>query len=128
MLSVVGCILASCALAAANVKSVSDVFVVQSDLVRPYETMARWIRENTSEDAVIMCNQAPVLALLSNRLTYSYRFPRTPNIITKYDVDYVLIDAPGHPRFMTHLQSRIVRVEDIDMGDGERRSICRVRK
>jgi len=108
--------------------SAPRVLRVEGDLVAPYEKMARWIRENTPEDAVIMCNQAPVVALLSERLTYTFRFTRTRNILTKYDVDYVLLDGSAHPQFVQHLRSRLVESWDIDMGGGERRSICRVRK
>jgi len=55
---------------------------------------ARWIREHTPEDAVLLCRRAPELAFLSGRRAYTYRFPREPGLVARHDVDYVIYDAP----------------------------------
>lgn len=55
---------------------------------------AQWIQEHTPADAVLLCRRAPELAFLSDRRAYTYRFPRQPGLIERYDADYVLFDAP----------------------------------
>jgi hypothetical protein len=54
------------------------------------ERLGKWFRENTPRDAVILCHQAPVLAVLSDRRAYTYRFPRSPELVRNYDPDYVV--------------------------------------
>ena len=55
---------------------------------------AEWLRENTPADAVILCSQAPILSYLSRRRAYTYRFQRSQDPLTKYDIDYVAMDGP----------------------------------
>jgi 4-amino-4-deoxy-L-arabinose transferase-like glycosyltransferase len=56
-----------------------------------------WLEQNTPEDAVILCAQAPVVSLLSGRRTYTFRFPRSPGLLDRHEVDYVVFH-PGAPR------------------------------
>jgi hypothetical protein len=58
---------------------------------------AEWLRENTPTDAIVLCNEAPILSYLSGRRTYTYRHQRTPDLLTKYDVDFVVFDGPHSP-------------------------------
>ena len=52
------------------------------------------LRENTPADAVILCSQAPILSYLSGRRAYTYRFQRSQDPLTKYEIDYVATDGP----------------------------------
>jgi hypothetical protein len=55
-----------------------------------YPRSARWLREHTPEDAVIMTEAAPIVSLLSERRVYTNRFPRAPDLVRRYGVDYVV--------------------------------------
>ena len=76
----------------------------QSEL-RTYE-LARWLRNNTPEDAVILCSQAPTLSILSGRRAYTYRFPRQRDLISKYNVDYVVVYRDTDPDLQTQARER----------------------
>ncbi|MCG8590285.1 MAG: hypothetical protein MJE66_13420 [Proteobacteria bacterium] len=56
---------------------------------------AAWLRERTADDAVLLCNQAPIYAVLSGRRSYTYRFPRGRDPIDRYGPDHVLLDGRG---------------------------------
>ncbi|MFT7462397.1 MAG: 4-amino-4-deoxy-L-arabinose transferase-like glycosyltransferase [Pseudohongiellaceae bacterium] len=56
-------------------------------------TTAQWLRDNTPEDAVLLCRRAPELAFLSERRAYTYRFQRQPGLAKRHDVDYVIYDT-----------------------------------
>ena len=64
---------------------------------RSIEQVARQVRELTPEGSRLLCNQAPILALLTGRTAYTYRFPRSSNLIDKYAIDYVVVDSGRLP-------------------------------
>ena len=63
------------------------------------EAVARWIRENTASDAVLVSGRAPIYAALTGRRVYTYdfqhRFPGDPDRYRRYDPDFLIIDRPG---------------------------------
>jgi len=59
--------------------------------------IADWIAEHTSEDAVILGYEAPVLSVLGGRRTYTYRYARSPGLLERYAPDWVVL-YPGGPR------------------------------
>jgi hypothetical protein len=66
-----------------------------------YTRSAQWLREHTPEDAVIMTEMAPIVSLLSERRAYTNRFPRAPDLLGRYGVDYVVSywwEAPDFER------------------------------
>ncbi len=74
--------------------SLSGGFTV-TQVARPasdIRKVADWIRDNTPSDAVILCAQAPLYRLLSQREVYTYRFPRR-DILSKYRPDYLVFDV-----------------------------------
>lgn len=71
-----------------------------------WEELATWLRDNTPEDAVILCSRAPQVALLSGRTAYTYRFLRTPAPLTRYGVDYAVIDSATPPWILEYVQGR----------------------
>lgn len=68
--------------------------------------VADWIRENTPRDAVLLCNQAPVLSLLTDRRAFTYRFLRAPDPLSRYGVDYVVFDADPPPGLESEVSTR----------------------
>jgi len=119
---------ASCAgLFALNLRQAHANVVVQSDLSRPAEAMARWLRANTPPDARVMCNQAPIVALLSGRRTFTFRFLRAPDPLTRYAIDYVLLDAPAPEPFMRLVQARHLEHWTVELGAAGRATVVRVR-
>jgi hypothetical protein len=59
--------------------------------------IAEWISEHTTEDAVILGYEAPVLSVLGGRRTYTYRYARAPGLLERYAPDWVVL-YPGGPR------------------------------
>ena len=57
------------------------------------ERMARWVRESTPEDAVLLAYSAPTLSFLTGRRTYTYRFPRGADLLERYRPDFVVFDG-----------------------------------
>ena len=80
-------------LASANGVAIAKHRGEAGDLGTTYRTMARWLEEETPPGARILCNQAPIVSLLSNRPAYTFRFVRTPDVLAKYRIDYVLFDT-----------------------------------
>lgn len=74
--------------------------------------IAHWLRNNTSEDAVVLCQRAPMLALLSGRRCYTYRFGRGRDLYRKYRPDLVLIDGPT-PTWLTDEAARHAKLTEI---------------
>jgi 4-amino-4-deoxy-L-arabinose transferase-like glycosyltransferase len=68
-----------------------------------YQSSADWLRENTREDAVIMTEMAPITSLLSDRRVYTNRFPREPEIIRRYGINYVISFWWTNPEFELHV-------------------------
>jgi len=56
--------------------------------------IAGWVKNNTPADAVLLCRDAPIISLLTERRAYTYRFPRTRNrgLLFKYNPDYVILE------------------------------------
>jgi hypothetical protein len=81
------------------------------------QSIAEWIRANTAEDAVILCGQAPILAVLTDRPTFTYQWAhrgeRTEplEMLARHGVDYVVFEsmakasrnAPGFPEAVAGL-------------------------
>ncbi len=63
------------------------------------EVVARWIREETAPDAVLVSGRAPIYAALTGRRVYTYdfhyRFPDDPDRYRRYAPDFFIIDRPG---------------------------------
>jgi hypothetical protein len=55
-----------------------------------YPRSAKWLRQHTPDGAVIMTGAAPIVSLLSERRVYTNRFPRAPDLVRRYGVDYVV--------------------------------------
>ena len=90
--------------------------------------MARGVIEHTPPDARILCNQAPTVALLTGRRTFTYRFRRSADPLTKYGIQYVLYDtANTPPPLMRMVEERRIRAWPIPFGDGRRTQLTRVR-
>ena len=62
------------------------------------QVAAQWIRENTAEDAAILTQRAPQLAVLTGRPTFTYRYSRGRGLLNRYSVDYLVITAGREPR------------------------------
>ena len=56
------------------------------------ERLAQWIGANTPPDAVLLCHEAPVYALLTGRRVYSHRFAPGPGLLREVDPDFVVFD------------------------------------
>jgi hypothetical protein len=68
--------------------------------------VAKWIEANTEPEAVILCKHGPILAVLTGRRAYSYRFALDENLLHRYPSDYVLFDAvdrSSFPKLYRHL-------------------------
>jgi len=92
----------------------------RSDPVPTYRQLADWIRANTAEDAVLLCNQAPTISVLSNRTAYTFRFPRSFDLIETYDPDYVILDGPAESRLIQQATERMQRRLTVTTGSGAR--------
>jgi 4-amino-4-deoxy-L-arabinose transferase-like glycosyltransferase len=90
---------------------------------------AAWLRDNTPPDAVILCNQAPQIALLSGRGAYTYRYLREPAPLTRYGVDYVVFDSPVPKAFDQYVSQHVEEQWLIPTGvPGFVVRVCRIRK
>lgn len=56
------------------------------------ERVAEWIRSNTPPDAVVLCHEAPVYALLTGRRVYTHRFTPGPGLLREIAPDFVVFD------------------------------------
>lgn len=72
---------------------------------REIPKLASWIRDSTEEDARLLCWRAPIVSLLTNRIAYTYRFPREANLIEKYEIDYVIDDGAVPPQVIQQVES-----------------------
>jgi hypothetical protein len=75
--------------------------------------LGHWLRENTPEGAVILCAEAPTVSYLSGRRAYSYLFARSDDLLSKYDVDYVVLDAWPPPRVLGLANQRALESWDV---------------
>ncbi len=89
---------------------------------------AQWVRENTTEDAVILTLRAPQLALLTGRRTYSYRYFRGDDILDRYGVDYTVLAAKRETRRLRgEIETRVVDRWTLP-GRTSEIEICRLRR
>ncbi|MFT5049281.1 MAG: 4-amino-4-deoxy-L-arabinose transferase-like glycosyltransferase [Chlamydiales bacterium] len=92
------------------------------------EQIARGVLEHTPPDARILCNQAPTVALLTGRRTFTYRFLRSADILAKYEIDYVLYDTPGTPPPLKRMvDERMLERWAIPFGNGRSTQLTRIR-
>ena len=92
------------------------------------DTLTDWITNSTPEDAVILCNQAPVLSLRTGRACYTWRYTRKP-LLQKYQPDYVVLEGPVPRWFSVNVQKNsdfVIRLPDAMKSGGL--SVFRVRK
>jgi hypothetical protein len=87
------------------------------DLQAQFESMGKWIRRNTPRDAVILCNQAPILSYLSGRTAYTYRFSRKPDLIARTGAQFVVFDGPPVPHVVRETRERGLRTWTVQPGN-----------
>jgi 4-amino-4-deoxy-L-arabinose transferase-like glycosyltransferase len=56
------------------------------------ERVAAWLRAETPRDAVVLARPAPILALLSERRVYSYRFAPLARLLERHRPGYVVVE------------------------------------
>jgi 4-amino-4-deoxy-L-arabinose transferase-like glycosyltransferase len=78
-----------------------------------YGELGRWLRENTPEGTVILCEQAPIVSYVSGRRAYTYLFPRSDDLLTRYDVDYVVLSSRPPARVAMLAQQRALERWDV---------------
>ena len=73
--------------------------------------VARWLRENTPTDAVILAHDAPLYALLAERRTFTHRFAPGPRLLRRYAPDFVVFDRRTREgqRFAAFVAGRATR-------------------
>jgi len=75
---------------------------------RRFPELARWFRQNTPEDAVILAHRAPVLGYLSGRRTYTYDFQRAPDLLARHGIDYVVLYSDSPKGLVRLTESRAI--------------------
>lgn len=90
-------------------------------------TIGTWLRENTPEDAGLLCNQAPILEQLSGRRCYTFRFLRKLKLLGRYDIDYVVFDQRQKELFRA-VSEGPTEVEVIKTGNGARIPVFRIQR
>ena len=103
-----------------NVENFRKHMLNDSDPAPTYRQLADWIQANTAVDAVLLCNQAPIVSLLSHRTAYTFRFPRSPDLIEKYRPDYVILDGQADPSFVQQVTKHMQRRLQVTTGSGVR--------
>jgi len=92
------------------------------------EQIAQGVLDHTPPDARILCNQAPTVALMTGRRTFTYRFVRSADILAKYEIDYVLYDTPGTPPPLKRMvDERQIERWAIPFGRGRSTQLTRIR-
>ena len=119
-----GVVLASLLLC--NVPGFRAHMLVPHDPTPTYRQLASWIAQNTPPDAVLLCNQAPTLSLLSGRTAYTYRFPRSADLLSTYEPDFVVLDGPQPPGFLALVTSRTARHHLVSLDSGARFSVYEI--
>ena len=113
-------------LVSANVVFLARNFERESSHAADVRKIANWITRRTSVDSVILCNQAPFFVLLTGRETYTYRFVRTPEILTKYDIDYVVFDQPSTPQLVELVRAQEKARFTINLPSGRKVRVVKV--
>jgi hypothetical protein len=70
------------------------------------DAVASWLRAHTEPDHVVLCNQAPILRLLSGRQAYTYRFGRPRVLLERYRPHVVVFDAAAPPALRRQVEAR----------------------
>jgi hypothetical protein len=70
------------------------------------DTLTKWVIESTPEDAVLLCNDAPILSLSTGRRAYTWRYARSPQIVDRYRPDYVLLENIVPPSFTAYVRTK----------------------
>jgi hypothetical protein len=83
-----------------------------------HRSIGSWIRERTPADAVILCNEAPVLSVLSGRRAYTYRHARDVRLLERYRPDYVVIYPAAPPFLREQVRRTAVERLAIPVGTG----------
>jgi len=104
---------------------------------KEYVMAAEWIKENTEEDALILCDLPPVMYLLSSRKTHdiplTFDIEKIKRVVLENGVDYIFVDRLHAPtvtrRYLLPFieeesgmlsaaqsigKSKIFRVKDVD--------------
>jgi 4-amino-4-deoxy-L-arabinose transferase-like glycosyltransferase len=84
-----------------------------------YRTEARWLRDNTPDRAAIMTEMAPMIALLSDRRVYTYLYARAPDVLARYEIDYVATFWWTHPSFKSYVASRATQAWELPSAAGD---------
>ena len=112
----------------ANIAFLSRALSQRSHTGGIREDMARAVRQHTPPDARIYCNQAPIVALMTDRRTFTYRFRRSPDPLAKYGIDHVLYDTFDTPQALRQVvQQRQVEAWPIPLRDGRQTRLIRIR-
>jgi 4-amino-4-deoxy-L-arabinose transferase-like glycosyltransferase len=59
--------------------------------------VSAWVRTNTPPDAVLLCRSAPIISVLTDRTAYTYAVPRSADMLSIYEPDYVIFDVYSLP-------------------------------
>ena len=92
------------------------------------ENLAEWVRTSTPEDAVVLCDAAPIFAFLTGRPTATYRYRRSPGLIDRVKASFVVFDAPCHPDFQREATARADRVWRLGEDASSRIAALRIRQ
>lgn len=79
-------------------------------------TVNDWLRENTPPDARILCSEAPVVSVLSERTAFTFKWPRRAAILERLEIDYVVFTGPLPERlraFGGHVRENAVERWDL---------------
>lgn len=58
---------------------------------RTFRTVSTWVRENTDENAVLLCGPASIYGVLTQRRTYTHNYAALASLVERYGPDYVLV-------------------------------------
>ena len=91
------------------------------------ENLVEWVRTSTPEDAVILCDAAPIFAFLTGRPTATYRYYRGPGLIDRVNASFVVFDALVPPEFIPEAMARADGFWKLEKGGNGRVGALRVR-
>lgn len=76
-------------------------------------TIAAWVEENAPAEAVVLARQGPMIAVLTGRTTYSYRFYQNPALLDEYGIEFAIFFAEGGVALEHEARSRAVRSAEL---------------
>jgi len=77
--------------------------------------IASGIEHHTAPGARILADEAPVLALLSERTVYTYRYRRGADLLVRLPIDYVVLPQRAPPELREEVLSRCERIADLPL-------------